>query len=70
MKFCKNDFSYDIKNYKHYVLWINPNIKIQINIINYYICSKINTKKYIIFENYNSNKSVMDIKHYHIFYLK
>lgn len=72
IKFCKNDFPYNIKNYRHYVLWINPNIKIQIpiNIINYYIYSKINTNKYIIFENYGSNKSVMNIKHYHVFYLK
>jgi len=66
-KLCQNDFPYDIPGYKHYLLWISPKIKIHISniIIKYYIDYKFNN--YIYFENHIKNKSVLGIRHFHIF---
>lgn len=66
-KLCLNDFPYDIPNYTHYLLWISPDIKIKIPyyIINYYLNSKFSN--YICFENHIKNKSVLGIRHFHIF---
>nr|QFG74447.1 MAG: hypothetical protein [Megaviridae environmental sample] len=68
---CKNDFPYNIQNYKHLLLWISPKIKIKVPnyIINMYIynCLGLQPNKYICFENHPSNKSILNITHYHIF---
>ena len=66
-KLCENDFPYDVNGYKHYLLWISPNIKLDIplHLIEYYIDYKFNN--YICFENHIRNKSVLGIRHFHIF---
>jgi hypothetical protein len=64
----KNKFPYNIKNTKHYILWINPEYEYYFNknniekLINEFFINQI----YIYWENCDSLKSIKSIKHYHI----
>ena len=64
----KNDFPYNVP-YKHYLLWINPKIhfKVTNNFIMGYIENHFQSKEFICFENLTSNKSILEIRHFHIF---
>ena len=65
-----NPFPYDVEdNIDHFILWINPSLDINIMQveINYYINSFFPNKNKIYFENINENKSIPEIKYYHVF---
>ena len=67
-KLKKNKFPYNIKNSKHYILWINPKYEYYFNknnikkLINELFLNQI----FIYWENCESLKSIKSIKHYHI----
>ena len=72
--FCidKNMFPYYTENnIYHYILWINPTKKINdieiYNYINLYYCNYTIKKNIIYFENNFKNKSIQNIRHFHIF---
>ena len=68
--FSENKYPYNIEeNIKHYLFWINPKSNEILNIfkINSIIQNYLK-KPYIIFENLPDNKSVPEIKHYHVFF--
>ena len=71
--FMLNNFPYDTdKNISHYLIFINPLIKNKISDFNIYkIIRKnyIKKKPIIIFENEPKNRSIKNIRHYHIFTL-
>lgn len=68
--FCivKNDFPYNVP-YEHYLLWINPkvNFKVTNDFIMGYIENHFQRKDIICFENLANNKSILEIRHFHIF---
>ena len=71
--FMLNNFPYDIdKNISHYLIFINPLIKNKISDFDIYKIIRqnyIKKKQIIIFENEPKNRSIKNIRHYHIFTL-
>ena len=70
--FTKNDFPYyTTPNIIHCLLWIHPTVKILdtdiSKVINSSIPDHISCKEYIYFENLGNNKSIQEIRHFHIF---
>ena len=67
-----NDYPYfTTKNVLHYLLWIHPDVHVDNSGIRGLITSKIpisiNYNEFIYFENLGNNKSIQNIKHYHVF---
>lgn len=67
-----NDYPYyTTPNIVHYLLWIHPSIHINSGSISELISDNIplslDYKEYIYFENHGNNKSILDIRHYHVF---
>lgn len=64
----KNDFPYNVP-YDHYLLWINPKINsnISCDFILKYVENYFQNKDFICFENIDCNKSILEIRHFHIF---
>ena len=67
-----NDYPYfTTSNVLHYLLWIHPNMHIEDSNINELICTKIPSsldyQEFIYFENLGNNKSILDIRHFHVF---
>lgn len=64
----KNNFPYNLKNSKHYILWINPIYEkfFNLNNIKKLINELFLDEIYIYWENCESEKSIKNIKHYHI----
>lgn len=69
-KITKNRFPYDIDNIKHYLIWINPKYKISYETIYQYIKFKLGTSYFYYFENSSDLKSILGIRHFHIFIFK
>jgi len=69
-KITINKFPYDIDNIEHYLIWINPNYKICYETLYEYIILYFKTNKFYYFENSSDLKSILDIRHFHIFILK
>lgn len=70
--FVKNDFPYfTTSNIIHCLLWINPSFKILDTcikeVINSKIPSSIKLQEFIYFENHGNNKSIQEIRHFHVF---
>jgi len=66
-----NNFPYNLDDgIKHKLLWIHPDVILSDNkiktIIDRYITLN-NYNQYIYFQNHENNRSVPEIKHYHIF---
>ena len=72
-KFVKNRFPYNVNNkIKHYLLFINPLVKINFKYYDIYDIIRlfyVKRKPIIIFENEMEYRSIKDIRHYHIFIL-
>lgn len=72
-KFVKNRFPYNVNNkIKHYLLFINPLVKINFKYDDIYDIIRlfyVKRKPIIIFENEMEYRSIKDIRHYHIFIL-
>ena len=75
VNFTENSFPYDIDdNCHHYIIWfdneyfknVTQNININ-SIINDIVRNKFKDNEYIYFENLANNKSVVNIKHFHVF---
>ena len=66
----KNPFPYDIDYIDHYLVWINTQKKYSHEAIYNYIKFKFPNKQFYYFENDEKNKSVLLVKHYHIFLFK
>jgi hypothetical protein len=72
----KNKYPYNLDNgIEHYVLWIHPNYEnkcstkdIKIFIENFLKDNQFSD--YIYFENNNLSKSILNIKHYQVFFKK
>ena len=67
-----NDYPYfTTSNILHYLLWIHPSLHIENSIIRELIKERIptslNCEEFIYFENIGNNKSVLDIRHFHVF---
>jgi hypothetical protein len=63
-----NRFPYNCEpNIKHMLLWINPKHNPPNQEINNYIEEIFKSKNIIYFENIEKNKSVIGIRHFHIF---
>lgn len=75
VNFTPNTFPYDIDhNCNHYIIWFDTiyfeellKKNAQDEIINYIVRTKFINNNYIYFENLNHNKSVLNVKHFHIF---
>ena len=67
MIIVKNNFPYYIPGFKHYLIWFNPVYKINYKEVYEYIDLKMKNKNYLYFENEDNNKSVLKIRHFHIF---
>jgi len=68
----KNDFPYWVQDATHWLLWFNPNHyeNNNINLKEYtekIVKKKFPNKKVVMYENTDSNKTIKDIKHCHIF---
>lgn len=67
-----NDYPYfTTTNILHYLLWIHPSLHIENSIIRELIKDRIptslNCQEFIYFENIGTNKSIQDIRHFHVF---
>ena len=75
MNFIENTFPYDVEdNCKHFVIWFDTkyyaNLKLKEDeeiIIDKIVRNKFKDNQYVYFENVSNNKSVPDIKHFHVF---
>lgn len=75
MNFIENTFPYDVEdNCKHFVIWFDTkyyaNLKLKEDeeiIIDKIVRNKFKDNQYVYFENISNNKSVPDIKHFHVF---
>ena len=63
----KNIFPYDIDYCEHYLIWINTNFNFSYEAIYNYIKIHFFDKDFFYFENDEKNKSILFVKHYHIF---
>ena len=66
----KNPYPYDIDYIKHYLIWVNTEIKYSYKAIYKYIQLYFPKKQFYYFENDEKNKSILLVKHYHIFVFK
>lgn len=68
-----NEYPYfTVSDVSHYLLWIHPSVKVSTSakireIIDTKIQETVECKEYIYFENNLDNKSIPDIRHFHIF---
>ena len=70
--FGKNDYPYFTEpNVYHFLLWIHPSMKVKecmvSQLIDSHMPETLNAKEYIYFENLGNNKSIPDIRHFHVF---
>lgn len=70
--FNRNDYPYFTEpNIYHFLLWIHPSMKVKDCMISELIDSHkpetLDVKEYIYFENLGNNKSIQDIRHFHVF---
>ena len=66
----KNPFPYDIDYIDHYLIWINTERKYSYEAIYNYIKIYFPNEQFYYFENDEKNKSILLVKHYHIFIFK
>ena len=67
-----NDYPYyTTSNVLHYLLWIHPSVHVEDTSVRNMISSKmpsnITYQDFIYFENHGNNKSILDIRHFHVF---
>jgi len=69
-----NDYPYYCdKHILHYLLWVHPSFKVHNNsqvektISAKLYSSHMKYREFVFFENYDSNKSIPEITHYHVF---
>ena len=67
-----NDYPYfTTSNVVHYLLWIHPSVVVDNGSIKELIIDKmplsLDCQEFIYFENDSHNKSILDIRHFHVF---
>lgn len=63
----KNPFPYDIDYIEHYLVWVNTSIRYSYESVYNYIKNYFYNKEFYYFENDEKNKSILRVKHFHIF---
>ena len=63
----KNPFPYDIDYIEHYLIWVNTSIRYSYESVYNYIKNYFYDKEFYYFENDEKNKSILGVKHFHIF---
>ena len=66
--FTQNQFPYNLEsNIQHDLLWINPELDLDIESIYKLISNEYKSKKIVFFKNVSALQSIKSIIHYHIF---